>query len=390
MPIKVKYVLTHVIQYYAPLLQRLAQQPELELEVIYGTDAGAKAFFDSQFAQEIAWDRPLLTGYNFTVLKPGAPTRQGFWAVKGFGIGKHLTPDRADVVIVHGWGNHFYVSAILTALRRGLAVLNRMDTQAGDRGRPVFRWLKPLLIYPLLRRLDGHLAIGSRNRQYYLEAGVSPEKLFWAPFSIDTAFFRRERISAEALKAEEEQLGLEPGSFRVIFVGKLLALKRPEDIIAAVALMPSRSRVEVLLVGDGALRPALEELARGKGVRVHFLGFRNQSELPVLYALADVNVLPSSHDAWGLVINEGMSMGLPSIVSNMVGCGPDLVLDGRTGYTFKVGDVDGLARALERMASDPGHLRQLKQTAQERIEDFSLDRTVQGFLNAIQTVAARP
>jgi glycosyltransferase involved in cell wall biosynthesis len=389
MPIKVKYVLDHVIQYYAPLLKCLAERPELELEVIFGTDAGAQTYFDALFGQEIAWDRPLLTGYNYTVLKPGSPIGPGFWGAKGSGIGKHLTPDRTEVVIVHGWGNHFYVSAILTALRRGLAVLNRMDAQVNYRGRLLFRPFKPLLTHPLLRSLDGQLVVGTRNRRYYLDAGVKPERLFEAPFSVDTPFFRPERVSAEEVKAEEARLGLEPGSFRVIFVGKLYAIKRPEDIIEAVARMPSRSRVEVLLVGDGALRPAVEKLARAREVRAHFLGFRNQSELPGLYALADVNVLSSSHDAWGLVINEGMSMGVPAIVSDMVGCGPDLVEDGRTGYIFKVGDVDGLARALEKVASDAGHLRQLKQAALERIEGFSLDRTVEGYLNAIQTVAAR-
>jgi glycosyltransferase involved in cell wall biosynthesis len=387
--IKVKYVITHAIQYFVQLFQRLAERPELEFEVIYGTDAGAKTYRDHDFGKEIAWDLPMLTGYKYTVLRPDAPLGLGFWDVMGTGIRPLLTRDRTEVVIVHGWRHHLYVSAIATAKVRGLAVLNRMDSQAGDLGRPVLRWLKPLLIHPVLRRLDGHLVVGSQNRQYYLDAGVMPERLFWAPFSIDTALFHPQRLSPEEFKAREERLGFTPGAFRAIFVGKLIPRKRPADLIEALARMPSRQRTEALLVGDGVLLPELKDLARAKGVKVHFLGFRNQSEMPDLFALADVNVLPSSHDASPLAVYEGMSMGLTSIVSDAVGCGPDLVLDGRTGYVCKVGDVEGLARALEKMATDPGHLRQLKDAAWERIQEFTLERTVQGYLTAIQTVAAK-
>ncbi|HUT53013.1 MAG TPA: glycosyltransferase family 4 protein [bacterium] len=389
MPIKVKYVNTHVIQYLAPLIQRLAALEGIELKVIYGTDAGALTYYDRDFGKEIAWDRPLLTGYKYSVLHPGAPLRGGFMGIKGYGLAKLLSPRDTDVVIVHGCYNHLYLMATLTALARNIPLLYRTETHALIKSRPAFKFLKPLFLHPLFRRVDGHLAIGTLNRQYYLDLGVRPERIFWAPYSIDTAFFGHQTLTPADLRAKEQGIGLEPGTFRVIFVGKIIGVKRPADVIEAVALMPSRQAVEVIFVGDGKLRPALEQLAESRAVRAHFLGFRNQSELPGLYALADVIVQPSEHEPWGLVINEAMTAGLAAVVSDVVGCGPDLVIEGRSGSICGVGDTTAMARSLEKMASDPDYLQRLKQGAAEMVKACSMDRTLEGYREAIQAVAAR-
>ena len=77
------------------------------------------------------------------------------------------------------------------------------------------------------------------------------------------------------------------------------------------------------------------------------LGFRNQTELPGLYAAADVLVLPSDGDeTWGLVVNEAFACGLPAVVSDAVGCGPDLVEEGATGAVFALDDVGSLQTRL--------------------------------------------
>jgi len=390
MPIKVKYVLTHPIQYFVPLVQRLAQREEIALHVVFGTDAGARRYFDGEFGQEIAWDRPLLDGYNYSVLKPGAPLLpRRFGTVRADGLAPFLTRENTDVVIVHGYANHLSLGAILLARGRGLPVLCRTDSHLFKPGSRTGKYLKPLILYPLLRRLDGYLVIGTMNREYYRAIGIKPERLFWTPFSVDTSLFHDRRGSDAERRQEEARLGLRPGSFRVVFCGKLVALKRPEDVIAAVALMPSREQVEVLFIGDGHLRPSLERRARERGVRAHFLGFRNQQELPLMYGLGDVLILPSDHESWGLVVNEAMTVGLPAVVSAVVGCAPDLVREGESGYICPVGDVTAYARALEEMARSPQLRARLQQGARERIKEFHIDRTVEGYVHALDTVTAR-
>ena len=118
--------------------------------------------------------------------------------------------------------------------------------------------------------------------------------------------------------------------------------------------------VEVAFVGSGELAGSLEQFAKTAGLAARFHGFVNQSELPAMYASADVIALPSdAAETWGLVINEAMACGVPAVVSDAVGCGPDLVEAGQTGAVFPVGDIAGLAKALASVfAFEPSTTRQ--------------------------------
>jgi len=83
---------------------------------------------------------------------------------------------------------------------------------------------------------------------------------------------------------------------------------------------------------------------------IHFVGFKNQTELPQYYAISDIFVLPSGlGETWGLVVNEAMCFSLPIIVSDIVGCGPDLVKHGENGYIFKTGNIEELAKYLQEL-----------------------------------------
>lgn len=387
MPIKVKYILSHPIQYVVPLMQRLASQDDIDLHVIYFSDAGARDYYDPGFHRRVKWDRPLLEGYMYTVLNPGRELTHDFIKVTTSGVGRFIRRGEADLIIVHGWSTHLNLGSILHAFARKVPVLSRAEIQKHVRSRPAVAALRPFFLFPLLRRMDGFLAIGQMNKDYYLQAGVAPGRIFWAPYSIDTSLFLAHEISDEERDGKAKEIGLRDGSFRIIFTGKLIEQKRPLDVVAAVAGMDRRESVEVIFVGDGVLMEAAKKLAAEKRVTAHFLGFRNQQELPVLYSLADVIMLPSGHEPWGLVVNEAMTMGVPAVVSDVVGCGPDLVVEGESGCICPVGDVRAMSRALDKMASSPDFHAKLKQGARKRVAGFSIDRTLDGYLQAIRATA---
>jgi len=386
-PIKVKYILSHPIQYFVPLIQRLALCEDIDLHVVYATDAGARDYFDHGFSRKIYWDRPLLDGYNYTILNPGRALGKGFFSVRGNGVRDFLKSEKTDIVIIHGWGTHLNASATLAAFANNIPILYRTEIQRYNKKTFFLNKIKPFILFPLLRRIDGLLAIGSLNRDYYIKAGVNPDGIFWTPYSIDTSMFLGENITEQDRLEEEKRIGLQSASFRVIFCGKLFEIKRPFDIIEAVSMMPSKEKVEVIFIGDGRLLPDLKKLALDRNVKAHFLGFRNQKELPMLYSLGDVLVLPSQHEPWGLVVNEAMTMGIPAIVSSATGCGPDLVINDKSGYICPVGDISSISRALERMASSKDLLQRLKQGALEKISGFSIDHTLEGYLRAIHSVS---
>jgi glycosyltransferase involved in cell wall biosynthesis len=132
-----------------------------------------------------------------------------------------------------------------------------------------------------------------------------------------------------------------------MFVGKLVEGKRPFDIVRALALAAMQGcPAEAVFVGAGELEDKLRQEAASKGVPAIFHGFQNQSQMPSLYRSVDLLVLPSEQETWGLVVNEAMACGIPAVVSEAVGCGPDLIEPGRTGAVFPVGDITALAQAI--------------------------------------------
>jgi glycosyltransferase involved in cell wall biosynthesis len=141
-------------------------------------------------------------------------------------------------------------------------------------------------------------------------------------------------------------------------------------------------RPYLLIVGDGDERQRLEQQAAGLP-DVRFLGFRNQTELPRYFDLCDVFVLPSRHEPWGLVVNEAMNAARAVVVSDDVGCQEDLIIEGKTGAVFPVGDVRGLAAALARTLAEPGTAARMGAAGREHIQRFSFEQDVAGLRQAL-------
>ena len=148
--------------------------------------------------------------------------------------------------------------------------------------------------------------------------------------------------------------------------------------------------MELLIVGSGVLEAELRAYSAERHLPVRFAGFLNQTEIPRAYAAADALVLPSGSETWGLVVNEAMASGIPAVVSDRVGCREDLVDEGETGYSFPMGETGELADRLARLASDRSHAAEMGKEAQRRVfANFSIERTVNGTLSAVDYVVSR-
>lgn len=354
---RIAYFLTHPIQYQSPLIRYL-RAGGVDLEVVYATDITARGYQDAGFGTQVTWDVPLLEGYPHRVLFPGEPLPSG---LKDFrrhrkAISAALASIQPDAVWVHGWGNAYPLAALRAARRAKLPVLMRGETSLDClHGGSMRRMAHRVLLSVLFRSVSQFLAIGTANREYYRCHGVPDERIHLAPYAVDNAFFQQRCREAapnrEKLRAE---LGIEPGRPVILFCAKLIAVKDPASLIRAVGMVGETKRV-LLMVGDGALKPGLEALANkiAPGL-VKFLGFRNQTELPALYDLCDLFVLPSVFEPWGLVVNEVMNAAKPVLVSDKIGSGHDLVKPGVNGDVFRAGDVNDLHAKLLPWLADVG------------------------------------
>ena len=313
---------------------------------------------DPGFKREISWDTELLHGYDYEFLPAlGSTDRISMARPFSIGLGSRLRAGNFSALWVHGYMRLHHWAAFISAKRLKMKVLIRDEATAIGRDRsPLARALKPAFFSFLSQVADGFLAIGSRNRDYYLTNDIAKSRLLDAIRRGQSRLPGRCRAAAPHREQLRAALGLQPDRAVILFAGKLMPRKRPGDLLEAWSRLapPSGDRSYLLYIGDGEPRSQLEARARGLGSEgVRFLGFKNQSEMPAYYDLCDLFVMPTVFEPWGLVVNEVMNAGRAVIVSDQVGCAPDLVRDGYNGFVYRAGDIADLHRVLNTALSDP-------------------------------------
>ena len=391
---RVAYLVSHPIQYQVPLLQRLASRPEIALHVYYMHDQGARATLDPEFGVPVQWDIPLLEGYTWRRLHNRSPWPDADHPLRFVhpDVAGVLRRERYDALIVHGYAHATEWLAFLGAWRTRTPLLLRGESTLLGRRSPWAAAAKRVAVGALLRRIQGALAIGTLNREFYLAYGVPEDRIFWVPYAVDNARFSAEaerwRSSRAALR---ESLGLPPGLPVVLYAGKLIERKRPLDLLRAYARVAADHPAVLVFLGEGAERPRIAAAAARHNLsQVVITGFVNQQEISRYYAAADVLVLPSSREPWGLVLNEAMCFGLPVVASDAVGAAPDLVHQDENGFVYPMGDLPALAHALRHLLADPARRARMGARSREIVAAFSYDADVEGILKALHRVAAGP
>ena len=392
-PRRLGVLVSHPIQYLSPWFRYLATR--LDLEVLYAHRQDARGQGAAGFGVEFDWDVPLLEGYRHRWLRNVArrPSVQTFSGCDTPELYDLVRPERYDALLVIGWNRKSSLQAIRACWRSGVPVLMRGDSQLTTARSSVKRAIKLAPYRWFLPRIDAHLFVGARNRAYLRHYGVPEERLFFAPHFVDNAFFaERARAAREAgePRSIRAELGIPAEAFVFAYVGKMVADKRPGDFVRA-CLLAGRDGDDIhgLVVGDGPLRAEMESSVRAAAGKVHFAGFRNQTEMAAFYAAADALVLPGD-ETWGLVVNEAAACGVPAVVTEAAGCAPDLIDEGETGFTYPHGDVAALAERMSKLRSVcRSRSAAVAETLRRKAEVYSIERATAGLLDALNAVAAR-
>jgi glycosyltransferase involved in cell wall biosynthesis len=286
---------------------------------------------------------------------------------------------------------------MIAAKSLGVPVLLRAESWLRDRARSNQRLVTKRLFFKMVEEMVAAvLPIGTLNREYWRYYFGDDVPFFTMPYAVDNTYFQQKSVEAQATREEfRAELNIEEGRPVILFASKLQRRKHCGDLLEAyrrfVQSKPAQVKAPYLLVvGDGEERATLEEQARSYGLEgVRFCGFRNQSELPRFFDLSSVFVLPSRHEPWGLIVNEVMNARRPVIVTDDVGCAPDLITDGVEGFVYPVGDVDALTERLRRMFATPETAVQMGERAFERISRWSFEEDIRGLRRAIAEVTGR-
>jgi glycosyltransferase involved in cell wall biosynthesis len=370
----------------------MAARTELDLRVYYCHQATPREQADAGFGVEFDWDVPLLEGYPYTFLKniaalPGHGRFGGFDTPE---IEKIIRRRQYDAVLVNGWHYKSAWQAIWACWRSKVNLMVRGDSHLHTPRGMAKRVIKSFTYRRFIPRFDACLAAGKWSREFFLYYGAPPERIFLVPHSIDNRQFQ---ISAESLEAQRTDLrkgnNLNDNAIVFMFSGKFIPKKRPMDFIRAIQLAVQRNPlIQGLMVGDGPMRASCENVALGQKIPVRFTGFLNQSQIIKAYVAADALVLPSDGgETWGLVVNEAMACARPCIISDRVGCGPDLVIPQETGSIFPLGNVEALADSMLAFAGNPDRIISMGIAAQNRLKNYSIETAVDGVVESLAAMA---
>lgn len=389
---RVLYVCGHPVQYMSPLLQRMARHPQLDVSTVYCRLRGAKAGVDPEFGAKIQWDIPLLDGYTWVEIPNKGTDSEGFWGLYNPGLWKFVREGNFDAVFCHtGYIRaSFWITYLASKFSRSAFLFGTDATTLTPLDQRM--WKRPVkrFFWPFLYRLASQaIAPSTGTRELLRSLGLPEERIILIPYVVDNDWWQAKSAEVDR-NAVRASWGAGPDTAVVLFCAKLQPWKRPLDLLQAFA-KAGVSNSLLILAGEGPLREELQAASARLGIsdRVRFLGFVNQTQLPALYTAADVMVLPSEYDAFGVVVNEAILCGCPVIASNSVGAGRDLIAPIDPSFIYPCGDVDTLSTLLRRVLSDRSHLAKFQIAAGELMNRWSPREYIAATVKAVERAVSR-
>ncbi len=293
---------------------------------------------------------------------------------------------RFEVLSLGGYNSITYLlgAAAQRAMRRPLLF---REEQTLLEPRSLAKTVAKEIALRALFRQGTALAISRENRRWFEHYGVPEERVFSTPYAVDNDGLQ---AAAQRLASDRRRLRLsfgidDRGGVVILSVSRLVPKKQPLFLLEAFRRVRARMQCTLLIVGSGELEAQMRARVERDAIPdVKFAGFVSHSRIADAYGAADVFALLSrAHETFGLVVPEAMNFGLPIVVSDKVGCAPDLVADGLNGFIVSHADAEQAARAFARLIADAPRRQAMGRASLMRLESWSLDDEVDGFLRAI-------
>ncbi len=289
-----------------------------------------------------------------------------------------------DIVHVHTPVAAFISRCALRTMRKrsDLAVVYTAHGFHFYEGGPWLRNRAFLAAEKLASRWTDHLVvINQEDRQAALDhALASPANVHFMPggsSGIDTTVYDPASIGPDQVRAVRREIGVPEGAPLFVMVAEFIPRKRHEDALLALAIVRCRHTAYLALAGRGPTLKPMQGLADRLGVSagVRFLGYRK--DVPALMASSTAALLPSAQEGCPRTVMESLSMGLPTIGSDIRGT-RDL-LEGGRGVLVRVGDVEGFARAMSRVIEHPDEAGDMARRGRESMADHELPRVLEAY-----------
>lgn len=368
--------------YQVDLFRQINANPRIDLTVYFCSDEAltgrdVPVLYNS--SRQWAEEEDLLTGFKYQFLRNYAPWGSYLkwpFGLMNFGLYGVIRRERPDAVIIMGWTNLSWWLAIMASWFSRIPFFYMNDANmAADLLRPHWKqWVKAILLKRVMFKMAaGFLSSGQANDQLYKHYDVPDSKIIPFAYSV---IHRSILLQTDGLIARRKEtvkeIGFPEKTFIILFCGRLIKEKGAFQLLEAFSRLEAPNKA-LIFAGDGESRFELEEYTKQHNIAsVKFLGFLNRDEVMKIYPAADLLVLPSWRETWGMVVNEALCFGLPVIVSDQVGAGPNLVQHGSNGYIFPTGEIDILHDHIKKVIDmSPEEIQSMRDKSLEIITEWS-------------------
>lgn len=386
---KLAIVSSHPIQYNAPWFALLNESNIVKPKIFYTWQQSQNDKYDPGFQKVIKWDVPLLIGYEYTFVNNISkdPGTHHFKGLVNPTLNSEIFEWQPDAILVFGWSFDSHLKCI-RHFHKKIPILFRGDSTLLDEQGGIKTFLRRLFLKWVYINIDFALYVGSNNKAYFLKHSVKEHQLAYVPHAVDNnRFAEPAHLYEEKALVLKEQLGIHSQDVVLLFAGKLESKKNPFFLLQLVKKI-SDPRLKIIFVGDGLLKAPLQKDAAEYGNRVHFLDFQNQQEMPVIYRIADMLVLPSKGpgETWGLALNEAMGCEKAVVASDKAGGAADLIKPGINGLIIRNNDTEELEALLKRALRSKEELNTMGKMSKQIIDQFSYQHIIEAICGLMKMI----
>lgn len=302
----------------------------------------------------------------------------------GNALASYIKNNKFDVVILTNYVSPATISAIIWCKRHHKPYYIEYDGGFNKKD----RFFKFLLKKYLLCHASGHFTTCEEHKKYLLSIGITEEKIYKYPFSSISSddLKKASALSNTSKKILRDTLSVSETKM-VLSVGQFI-YRKGFDILLKTAASLDKD-IGIYIVGGQPTEEYLEMRESLSLTNVHFVGFKTKDELAMYYAAADLFVLPTREDIWGLVINEAMAYSLPIVSTDKCIAALELVEPGYNGYILPVGDEDKLADSIHFLLQDVARCQQCGRNSRNRIQSYTIEEMAKRHMEIFEDIQSK-
>ncbi len=320
------------------------------------------------------------------------PGRQWFFCGRKRELAIHLNKDvfhtlrqyNPDVVVTTGYDTIAYWQAFLYCkfAKKKYILWNGTTFLSAHGTKGLHRLLKTIII----RKADKYLAYGTKAKEYLESFGAKRQDIHIATNTVDVNYFRNEILRYRNNNNFREERNKYP-KILLLSVGQLVKRKGVEQLLKALLCLDD-PEIGCIILGNGPEEKYLQRFCvDNKLHNVFFEGFRQQEDMPKYYALADIFILPSFEEVWGLVVNEALAGGLYVFCSKYTGAAYDLIKKDWNGELFDPSEIADISALIKQAKENIGSIRSRREDISRSIcREYSIAKSGRSFLRAIDSL----